>query len=99
MKIITNNQPREVLSGHELTEKERKEHDYIDWEAVARGEEGVSFFRYKGELYDINEATGIPPLNSEHGKWLGIIPETYFSGIIFRYGRDTDEVIVGRYST
>lgn len=29
--VRTNNVPRDVISGHELTPAEREEFDYIDW--------------------------------------------------------------------
>jgi len=51
MHIITNNQPRNLLYGNELSEKERKEFDYIDSEEF----DSDSFIRYRGQIYDFLE--------------------------------------------
>ena len=89
MKIKTNNQPREILTWHQLTPKEQKEFDYLE------DGEG-SFFRYKGWLYDLGEFmrvdhTVIP------GKWHGYASNGYFAGVLVRYTSDCERVIVGQY--
>jgi len=98
MKIITNNVPREVIREYELTEKERKEFDYL-------GEDGGYFFRYKGEVYDLGEFTTTSGLDGTFDLWDGYHSDTFFSGILVRYPRtdrgtfdsDNDTIIVGRY--
>lgn len=96
--VITNNQPRLLLSWDELTEKEQGEFDYLKTEEE-RG--SVEFFRYLGRVFDYCEFTLPPgPLLKE---WDGYINDTYFSGICIRHpktGPDAgslDHVIVGRW--
>ena len=89
MKIVTNNQPRDILSWYDLTLSERKEFDYL--------EEGEgSFFRYKNKVYYLVEFarvdhTAIPD------KWHGYASDSYFSGVLVRYTSDFESVIVGQY--
>ena len=69
--IITNNVPRWVIDAYELTESERAQFDYLDWDAIARGEDSASFFRYRGELHDIGEfvAFGDGPFGFSRPEW------------------------------
>jgi hypothetical protein len=98
MKIITNNKPRGIVYGFELTPKERSEFDYLtDAELETR-----SFVKYKGQFYDLGDVMGF-----QHGKdcldpvfacWQGYVSESYFSGVVFRYPPENDEtIIVGRF--
>ena len=104
--IKTNNQARDVLRSYDLTEKERLEFDYLDDEEI----ECASFFRYKGQVYDLSEFVRLversKQVGFEHGcdegspllKWHGIATESYFSGLLVRYAdSDCESVIVGRY--
>ena len=104
--IKTNNQVRDVLRSYDLTEKERAEFDYLDDEEI----ECASFFRYKGQGYDLGEFIRLVERSKqrgfEHGcdaaspllKWHGIMTESYFSGLLVRYADEhCESVIVGRY--
>lgn len=100
LTIITNHQPRDVIEAYELTEEERNEFDYIKWDKIEEGEDSATFFRYKGELYDLGEfETTSRMIGHKFAKWDGYKSETFFSGILvkraFRDGYDW--VIVGRY--
>jgi hypothetical protein len=105
MKIKTNNVPRDVIYGWELYANEREQFDYIDWDAVERGETMPEFFRYKGELYDLGEfATTGHIMDDEVTKWDGYQSDSFFSGIVIRWPRedgqsepDFERVIVGTY--
>ena len=103
LKITTNNVPRDIIESHQLTEKERKEFDYLDWEAIERGEDSAYFVRYRGELYSLSDFVRIVPRSgnvgpmgltypvddaSELSKWDGILTDSFFSGIVLRYCRD-----------
>jgi hypothetical protein len=90
MKIITNNHPRDIIAGYELTEDERKEFDYI------RIWEDAQFIRYKGELYDLNDLEQNPGVFPE---WSAYISDTFFSGVLFKFVNDFEQVIMGRYYT
>lgn len=98
LTIITNNVPRDVLEGYELTPAERDEFDYIDWSAVERGEDSCSFFRYKGDLYDLGEFERWDnPASPTRQGWDGIQPDSFFSGVLVRYCDNFERIIVGRY--
>ncbi len=102
--IRTNNVPRDIIDGWELTPAEREEFDFLDWEAIEQGRDSASFFRYRGELYylgnflrtDFNGFTDAgPPLRA----WDGYESDSFFSGTLVRYADDGERVVVGRYYT
>lgn len=105
-RIITNNQPRPIVDASELTPKEREDFDYLDWDAIERGEDDPSFLRYKGTLYLLNDfstdwgitkGTGLP---SVFAGWDGYLSETFFSGLVVKFDPDYPEyVIVGTFLT
>lgn len=100
LEITTNNVPRLILEPYELTPKEREDFDYLDWPALERGEDSASFFRYKGELYDLAELElwDNPSSPTRGTAWDGMRADTYFSGIVVRYlADDHDRIVVGRY--
>lgn len=77
-KVIGNGHERELLQFWELTEDEGKEYDYATEDSL--------FFRYKGELYCLDDFT------STNSSWDGnsifkqmgfdaYMCETFFSGI------------------
>jgi hypothetical protein len=100
--IRTNNVPRDIIEGSELSQAERAEFDYIDWSAVDHGEVSPQFFRYRGELYDIGEfsadygitkGAGLP----EHlAAWDGYQSDTFFSATVIRFVENFERVVVGR---
>lgn len=88
MKIITNNQPRLLLYGYELTDKERQDFDYLE------DIDSHSFLKYKGAIYDVSEFMIVD--NDYLKGWDGYSSDSYFSGILIKY-IDSDHVIVARY--
>jgi len=109
LTIKTNNVPRDIVNAHELAEKERKEFDYLNWQAIERGEESASFVRYRGVLYSLSDFVRIVPRSGNLGpmgfchpidddsplaNWHGILTDSFFSGIVLRFV-DDDGVIVG----
>ena len=86
MKIVTNNQPRDILTWYDLTPAERKEFDYLE------DGEG-SFFRYKGWVYDLGNAMRIEGVEDWHGYYSG----TAFCGVLVKISSDCETVIVGSY--
>jgi len=103
MTITTNNVPREVINGGELTQVERLEFDYMNWDAIDEGSDSASFVRYRGELYDLGEFVRIIPRSGQLGPvgfchpvednsplaaWDGIRTDSFFSGIVIRWHRD-----------
>lgn len=110
--IRTNNVPRELISGWELTKKERKELDYIGEvnDENVWSNEVNRFFRYRGEIYDIHEFVCIEKRSQLtnsfcHGvdddsillKWDGIQTDSFFSAIVVRY-TDNENIVVGSYT-
>ncbi|MGZ4518837.1 MAG: hypothetical protein ACXVGB_00265 [Mycobacteriaceae bacterium] len=91
--VVTNHQPRHTIDAWDLTQAERETFDYLDWDAIDRGEDYVTFFRYRGQLYDCGEflLTSVPG-------WDGISTDTFFSATLIRFVEtDSGEaVIVGR---
>lgn len=102
VKIITNNHPRDIIDAWSLTAKERAEFGYLDWPAIEDGSDSASFFRYRGQLYDlgqfsadygITKGSGLPP---HLANWDGYMGESFFSAIVVRYvDDDNEQVIVG----
>jgi hypothetical protein len=96
VKIITNHVPRDVIDAGELSAGERAEFDYLDWDAIERGEDGASFVRYRGELYDLGEFLRWDnPASPTRGEWDGFRSDSYFSGLVVRYVDDCERVVVG----
>ena len=99
VKITTNNIPRPVVHGWELTAEELKEFDYLKGEQLWE----ASFFRYRGEVYNLGEFSafnrsfawlGAP---EEYREWDGYMSDSFFSGILVKYSEDCEEVIVATY--
>lgn len=101
--IRTNNKPRHIVNGFELSDAERREFDYMD--DVTEG----TFFRYKGLVYDIGEFSRIiePGAKRCHPMecqsvdmqgWHGYLSDSFFSAIVLKWADDDHEsIIVGTY--
>ena len=89
--IKTNNQYRDILSAYELSEAELSEFDYL--------EEGEgSFFRYKGEVYDLGEfMVWGNPTSPCHEGWDGYKSDSFFSGLVVKYSADFEQVKIGLF--
>jgi hypothetical protein len=96
LTIKTNNRPRDIVRWWDLTEKERKEFDYLDSE---QRQLDAEFFRYRGVVYDLGEFQIIPRNCNWEGceKWSGYISDSFFSGILIRYANDFEQVICATY--
>lgn len=101
MTVTTNNVPRPVIDAYELAASERAEFDYLDWAAIERGEDSASFFRYRGQLYDLGEFSADYGITRGSGLpesltvWDGYQSDTFFSAIVVRYVDDYERVVVG----
>lgn len=94
VRIVTNNVPRPILYGWELTEKEKENFDYYTEEEL----DCATFFRYKGEAYDIADFMRANFPNSPFSSWAGYSSDSFFSGIVIKFPPDSDDhVIVGWY--
>lgn len=95
-RIITNNVPRDVINAYELTADERAQFDYIDWDAIDNSSSSASFFRYRGELYDLGESeVWDNPMSPTRAGWDGFRSDSFFSGLVVRYVDNFERVVVG----
>jgi len=104
MKITTNHNRLRILDSWDLTVKEAEQFDYLDWDKLREGTDSASFFRFKGEVYDLGEFQRITQNDySEIKDWDGYLSDSYFSGMLVKYAKDEDNrddmVIVATYST
>jgi hypothetical protein len=101
VKVITNNVPRDIIDAYELTAKERSEFDYLDWDAIDAGNDSASFFRYRGQLYNLGEFTRDYGITKDAGlpeslsRWDGYMSESFFSAIVVRLLDNNEQVVVG----
>ena len=86
--ITTNNHQRLVIDGNQLTDKERAEFDYIDWE-----NDYTEFFRYRGNLYHLGDAMRAE--GDTMKGWDGYYGETFWSAVLVRYTPDMEHVVIG----
>lgn len=106
MKITTNHNRRRILDSWELTLKEAEQFDYLDWDKLREGTDSASFFRFKGEVYNLGdfvrtyESGQYDEKNQTH-QWDGYMSDSYFSGMLVKYAKldDDDMIIVGVYNT
>lgn len=89
MKIITNNQPRQLIYGYELTEKQKQDFDYLD------DIDNNNFIKYKGFIYDVSEFISTYNMDSLKD-WDGYSSDSYFSGVLIKI-IDSDTVIMATY--
>lgn len=89
MQIITNNIPRQIIYGYELTEKQKKDFDYLD------DIDNHNFIKYKGHLYDVSEFMSTYNMDSLKD-WDGYSSDSFFSGVLIKF-IDSDYVVMARY--
>lgn len=98
--ITTNNVPRPVIYGYELTTKEQREFDYLGFSnGTAESEcdgDCRTFFRYKGNVYDLGECLRVEGSDTLYKGWDGYFGESYFSAVVVKYCDNFESVIVGR---
>ena len=89
MQIITNNIPRQLIYGYELTDKEKSNFDYLD------DIDSHNFIKYKGFIYDVGEFMSTYNMDSLKD-WDGYSSDSYFSGVLIKI-IDSDYVLMARY--
>lgn len=87
MEIITNHQPRHLIYGFELTEKQKGYFDYLDAEEL----DNSQFFKYKGSIYSLDQF-----MRYDCDGWHGCHSETYFSAILIKLSDCGEAVTVAR---
>lgn len=96
LTIKTNNQPRRLFFACELSQPERaKLRQQFDWMEDEQFDHDCSFFKYRGEYYNLSDfLTNTNPDGMFKG-WHGVSSDSYFSGMVVKLcGND---VVVGRY--
>lgn len=90
MKIVTNNKPRQLVYGYELTDKEKSEFDYL--EAL----EYETFVRYQGMTFHISDFIRLSD-DSEEAKqgWSGVHGLNAFCGVLIKLLKG-GQVVVGK---
>lgn len=89
IKIMTNNKPRQLIYGYELSDKQKQDFDYIE------DIDNHDFVKYKNNIYDLSEFMRVEN-NDSLKDWHGYSSDSYFSGTLVRY-IDSDTVIMGWY--
>ena len=90
-KIYTNNHQRQFLYFYELTEKEKKELDWIE-------DDTASVFRYRGNVYSLDEFVRIDKNNPFYPLgYHGYHSDSYFSGILIKVSDDGESYQVATY--
>lgn len=110
MQITTNNKPRELIYGYQLTAKQCQDFDYLG-EYQSDDMQMAQFIRYREELYYLGDFVRIEKAGKRTNaftytdqdgtlsKWDGILTDSYFSGIVIKWAdSDFETVIVGRIS-
>lgn len=92
MKIKTNHVPRLLLDWNQLTLKEQEE--FSNLRSLDR--ETGDYVRYRKWIYCVTDFTSCHHI-SEFSKWDGYQSDSYFSGVVCKYTKDRDHVIMGEY--
>ena len=95
LHFTTNNHRRDVVEAWELPASAREEFDYLDWDALERGEDSRSFVRYAGQWIDLGDVMRAEGEIRAAG-WDGFNSDSFFSGLAFRYVEECERVIVAR---
>jgi hypothetical protein len=78
--VRTNHHRRELIDGFTLSAKEREQFDYLNWAGIDEGTDSASFFRFRGELYDL----GTFIRDACPAGWDGGMATSAFGGVIVR---------------
>lgn len=96
--VHTNHVPRDVIDAMQLTEAERAQFDYLNWQDMEEGNASASFFRYRGELYDLGGfEVWDNPTSPTREHWDSYRSDSFFSGLVVRYVNNFERVVVGLY--
>ena len=93
LTIRTNNVPRGFVYSFELSEEEKKDFDYYNAEEL----DNATFFRYRGQVYDLGNFMRFQDRSSPLSKWDGAAGDSYFSGTLVRLVEDEERIVVGAY--
>lgn len=91
MQIVTNNKPRPMIYGYELSDKEKSEFEYME------DLEYETFVRYQGITFAVGDFMRLSD-DSEEAKqgWHGVYGMNAFCGILIKLDKDMEWVIMGK---
>jgi hypothetical protein len=97
IKIITNNHKYQLVTFFDLSERVRREFDYVKEE----DKHSPMFVKYRNWYYDISEFMRIPFFECEcdhpFHKWDGYRSDSFFSGVLVKWSEDFETVKMGTY--
>ena len=112
LNIVTNNVPRDVISGYEMDPKILKKEFDIDIEGMNDDQIGdlcsMEFVKFRGVWYDLQDFITTCPGPWNHGlpeefrEWDGYSSDSFFSGVLLKYAKEDDRidherVVLGTY--
>ena len=112
LKIVTNNVPRDVLSGYEMDPQVLRDEFDIEVEGMNDDQIGdlcsMQFVKFRGVWYDVSDFITTCPGPWNHGlpeefrQWDGYASDSFFSGVLIKYAReddryDLDRVVMATY--
>lgn len=90
MKIITNNKPRQLVYGYELTEKEKQDFDWLN------DIDSEQFVQYQGMIIHIGEFMRLSgDCQESKAGWNGVYGLNAFCGVLVKL-LDNGRVVVGK---
>jgi hypothetical protein len=102
LKIVTNNVPRDVLSGYEMDPQILR--DVFDIEIQDMNDDQIGdlcamqFVKFRGMWYDLQDFITTSPGPWNHGlpeefrQWDGYASDSFFSGVLLKYAREDDRM-------
>ena len=102
LKIVTNNVPRDVLSGYEMDPQILR--DVFDIEIQDMNDDQIGdlcamqFVKFRGMWYDVSDFITTSPGPWNHGlpeefrQWDGYSSDSFFSGVLLKYAREDDRM-------
>ena len=95
MQIITNWKFREIQCLADLPKKAAADFDYID----AEEHYSPRMVHYRNAWYDTHDAQHITQRHAGDptGHFDAVVSESYFSGVLFKFGADCENVLCARY--
>jgi hypothetical protein len=83
-----------IAYGFELSEKDRKEFDYLDFESEDGDGLNRDFVKHRGEWIDLGDVLRAPEHLQDIG-WDGFNSDSFFSGVLIKYSKEMDSVKIG----
>ena len=100
LTIVTNNVPRDVVYGYQMSHKVLKEEFDIETEGMNDDEISdlcsMQFVKFRGVWYNLQDFITTSPGPWNHGlpeefmQWDGYASDSFFSGTLLKYVKDDD---------